>query len=157
MSDEALGRWFQEVARAADSRQEALETAWQNLESRGLLSRVTLHTWICRGSGRQNRGGGVIGRVIRVGETTIFRTRDYKQSRGLSIATSVPEARAKNTLDGIGHWPSYTFDVVAYARNGPQAGWSVECRHRRTFVRAAEVLELVRDTEPGKPGRPTLI
>ena len=143
-----LGNWWQALWAASADDAEAIHTAYQRLENAGLISKVTVHRYLC---GRC----GPLATVIRLGDKTIARTVDYKYSRGLNLRQSVAAARERNTLDGERHWPGHTYDVDALADWGPQAGFDVVCRHVTTTVAAVDVLALTRDVKPGHPGKPT--
>ncbi len=152
MSDEQTGdvvaQWRQLMA-DADDHTEAIHRAYQQLGNAKLIPRVTVHRFQC------GKCGKVLATVIRLGDTTIARTADYKYSRGLNLRRSVAAARERNTLDGERHWPGHTYDVDQLARGGPKAGFDVACRHVTTTVAAFDVLAVTRDVTPGHPGKPT--
>lgn len=148
-SSEVENLWNQLMSRAADHSQATHET-YQALENAGLINRVVVHRYLCR-------KGHVLAEVIRVGSSTVARTRDYKLSPGMNLDRSVEAARARNTLDGDRHWPGDTFDVGDLATWGQQAGIDMNCRHALRTVLATDILAATRDVIPGHPGPPTRI
>jgi hypothetical protein len=145
-----LNEWFRDLVRKNHDRNQALQDAHQHLANAGLLSRVTLHRYMCK-------RGCQLATVFRVGGTTLCAVRDYKYSPGLNEARSVPTARAKNTLDGDRWWPSHVFDVDQLARWGDDAGMSMNCRHYRGTVTGRAVLEAVDGVKPGHQNKPTIL
>ena len=144
------GEFWRQLLRDAKDRTEAIHNAYQRFENAGLISKVTVHRYLCKAC------GSPLATVIRLGDKTIARTRDYKFSAGLNLERSVDSARKKNTLDGERHWPGHTYDVGELAAEwGPDAGFDVNCRHVTVTVRAADVLEITRGVTPGHPGAPT--
>ena len=151
VNDSKLSEWFQALLAAANAdrdHSEVIHDAYQQLENAGLISKVTVHRYLC------HRCGKPCATVIRLGDKTIARTRDYKFSPGLNIERSVEAARAGRTLDGNRHWPGHTYDVDELAKWG--LGFDVNCRHKSANVRAVEVLEITRGVAPGHPGKPTM-
>lgn len=146
---EELDEWFRQLKAASVDHVRAVHDAYQKLENAGLISKVTVHRYLC------GRCGKPRATVIRLGDSTIARTRDYKVSRGMNLDRSVEAARKKNTLDGERHWPGHTYDVDDLAEWGPDCGFDIECRHFTTTVRAVDVLELTRNVKRGHPGAPT--
>ncbi|KQZ10040.1 hypothetical protein ASD19_10835 [Microbacterium sp. Root53] len=145
-----LNDWFADLLRTSQHRAEARQRAHQTLESTGLLSKVTLHRFMCK-------RGCQIATVFRVGGSTLCAVRDYKYSPGLNAAQSVPEARAKNTLDGDRWWPSHVFDIEELAEWGDEAGMSMNCKHFRGTVTARTVLAACEGASPGKQNKPTIL
>ncbi|WP_017936058.1 hypothetical protein [Nocardioides sp. Iso805N] len=150
MRDDDLAAWLSNLLAAHENHSEATHEAYQHLENAGVLSRLTVHRYICARC-------GPLATVIRVGTHTLARTKDYKYGRGLNDARSVPAARASNTLDGERHWPGHTFDVDELAEWGEGVGFDVHCRHQTTTVAAREVLATTRNKLPGHPGAPTIL
>ena len=148
---EQLAAWFARLLADADDRADALDHAYQSLVNADLVNRVVLRRYQCRSR------GCVVGTVVRIGGRVICRTRDYKFSPGINEARSVEAARAKNTLDGKGHWPGHTYDVSAVADLGSDAGMDMNCRHVMRTVLAADILAAVEGIEPGRPGAPVLL
>lgn len=135
------------VVRASRDHDQAIHDAYQRLENADLIRRVKVHEYRCR-------RGCTLARVVNVGGTVIARARDYKFSPGLNREKSVPEARRKNTLDGERWWPGHTYDVAQLT----PGGFQVACRHvPGVTVNAEELLRLVAEVEPGRPGKPTLL
>lgn len=153
MSDtDDIARWFSDLDRASNDREQAIHEAYQQLENAGLVSKVLVHRYVCR-----RPGCGVLATVIQVSDLVLARTRDYKLSPGMNLDRSVEAARIKNTLDGKRHWPGHTFDVGNFATLGPTAGMDMSCRHGLRTILAADVLAAVDGVKPGHPGRPTLL
>lgn len=149
MAEPDLTQWLQELFSTAADNDTAIQNAWQQLDHAGRLSKVTVHTYLCRKC-------GPLARVIRLGDRTIAGVKDYKQSPGMNQAKSVPAARKRNTLDGNRHWPSHAYDVDQLAADlGGNGGFTVACRHVTTTVRAVDVLAVAADVKPGHPGAPT--
>ena len=146
-----LANWWQALKAAAADDAEAIHNAYQQLENAGLIPKVTVHRYLC------GRRGEPLATVIRLGDKTIARARDYKHSPGLNRERSVESARAHNTLDGDRHWPGHTYDVDELADWGPQAGFDVNCRHVTATVSAVDILEITRNVTPGHPGKPTML
>ena len=144
-----LSEWWRQLRATADDDAQAIHDAYQRLENAGLISKVTVHRYLC------HRCGKPCATVIRLGDNTIARTRDNKFSRGLNTERSVESARARKTLDGERHWPGHTYDVDALAEWG--AGFDANCRHMTATVMARDVLAMTRDVTPGHPGKPTLL
>ena len=140
----ALSALFQQLG---DS-QMAIDELHRHLSERGLLSRVTLHKYMCK-------RGCQLATVFAAGGFVLCAVRDYKLSPGLNAQESVPEARATKTLDGDRHWPSHVYDVNQLARFGEVAGMHLNCRHRHGNVSAEATLAAVDGVIPGKPGAPT--
>ena len=146
-----LGNWWQALRAASADEAEAIHNAYQQIENAGLISKVTVHRYLC------GRRGEPLAIVIRLGDKTIARARDYKYSPGLNRERSVESARARNTLDGNRHWPGHTYDVDELADCGPQVGFDVNCRHITATVRAVDILNITRGVVPGHPGKPTML
>jgi hypothetical protein len=150
-----LAQWWQrQIMTAHDDYAQAIHTAYQQLENAGLVSKVTVHRYLC------GRCGKPLATVIRLeNETwnkTLARTTDYKFSPGLNRERSVESARSRRTLDGSRHWPGHTYDVDELADMGESdVGFGVNCRHVTTTVLAADVLRITRNVKPGHPGKPT--
>ena len=144
-----LSEWWRQLRAAADDDAQAIHDAYQRLENAGLISKVTVHRYLCHRCGRP------CATVIRLGDNTIARTRDNKFSRGLNTERSVESARARKTLDGERHWPGHTYDVDELAEWG--VGFDANCRHMTATVIARDVLAMTRDVTPGHPGKPTLL
>jgi hypothetical protein len=151
VTDPDLGEWFLQLLDAAEDHSQAIHDAYQQLENAGLISKVTVRRYLCRKCGKP------CATVIRVGDRTIARTRDYKYSPGFNRGRSVEAARAKNTLDGERHWPGHTYDVDQLAEWGRVAGFDVNCRHMTATLLAVDVLEATRGVAPGHPGRPIML
>ncbi|BBZ60134.1 hypothetical protein [Mycolicibacterium monacense] len=149
--DADLGRWFTDLLQAAEDRAQAVHDAYQHLENAEVVSKVTVHRYLCRKCGKPRAT------VIRLGDRTLARTHDYKFSPGMNADRSVPSARARNTLDGDRHWPGHTYDVDELAEWGPDAGFDVNCRHVTATVFARDVLAITSGVTPGHPGKPTLL
>ncbi len=147
----AITEWWRRLTDDADHRDTAIHDAYQALDNAGVVSKVTVHRYLCRSR------GCVLGTVVRIGGETIARTRDNKLSPGANQARSVESARRKNTLDGDRHWPGHTFDVPALATCGPRAGMDMSCRHTLATVLAVDVLAVTDGVTPGRPGKPTLL
>ena len=145
------GQFWRELESAANDHDEAIHNAYQRFENTGLISKVTVHRYLCKGCGKP------LATVIRLGDKTIARTTDYKFSPGLNPQRSVESARRRNTLDGDRHWPGHTYDVDQLAGWGPLSGFDVICRHVAATVRAADVLEATCGVTPGQPGPPTML
>lgn len=150
-ASEQAGQFFAELVRVSEDRDAAIHAAYQQIENAGVLSKVTVHRYVCR------RGCGVLTTVVKLGEVTLARTRDYKYSPGMNLERSVPEARSKSTLDGDRHWPGHTFYVEQMASWGPVAGFDVSCRHNLRTLLAVDVLATVKGVRPGHPEKPTLL
>jgi len=143
-----LATWLDQLIAAHDDLGEAQQTAYQMLERREALSKVTLHKYQCT-------RGCQIARVVQIGSTILCAVRDYKYSPGMNEARSVPEARRKNTLNGDDWWPGHVHDVTALARWGDAAGMDMICRHAHRTVLAKVVLATIEGVTPGHPGKPT--
>ena len=143
------GEFLRQLLRDAKNRTEAIHTAYQHFENAGLILHVIVHRYLSKGCGKK------LATVIRLGDTTIARTTDYKFSPGLNLERSVESARERSTLDGDRHWPGHTYDVGELAEWGPTVGFDVICRHVTATVHAADVLEITRGVKPGHPGPPT--
>ena len=148
--DMDYGEFLRQLLRAARDRTEAIHTAYQRFENAGLISKVTVHRYLCKRCGKK------LATVIRLGDTTIARTTAYKFSPGLNQKRSVESARERNTLDGDRHWPGHTYDVGELAAEWG-AGFDVNCRHVTATVRAADVLEITRGVTPGHAGAPAML
>ncbi len=147
--EDAIAAWWRELAAAATEHDEAIHNAYQHLNNNGLVNKVVVHRYLCR------RDGCVLATVIRLGDTTIARTRDNKLSPGMNRERTVESARRKNTLDGNRHWPGRTFDVGSLSEWGSVAGMDMSCRHVLKTVLAVDVLAVVDGVKPGHPGPPT--
>lgn len=128
--------------------QAAIDELHRHLTEHGLLSKVTLHKYMCK-------RGCQIGTVFAAGDLVLCAVRDYKLSPGLNEAQSVPDARKKNTLDGARHWPSHVYDVEQLTRFGDMSGMDFNCRHRLGNVSAVSILARVEGVTPGRPSAPT--
>lgn len=148
MAEPDITEWMRQLFAGAEDRDAAIQSAWQQLDHAGLVSKVTVHRYVCDKC-------GPIATVIRLGDNMIAHVRDYKLSPGMNRGRSVEDAQQRNTLDGKRHWPSHTYDVNALAAAGPQAGFDVVCRHVFRTVRAGDVLAIAGDVQPGRPGAPT--
>lgn len=146
-----LTAWFHDLLKSSEDHKKAIHDAYQHLENAGLISRVTVHRYLCSKCGKPRAT------VIRIGGRTIVRTKDYRNSPGLNVQRSVETARKRRTLDGDRHWPGHTYDVDELAEWGPTTGFDVNCRHVHATIMAAEVLELTKDVTPGHPDKPTLL
>lgn len=152
MSDDdatSAGVLLRELLDAARDESRAREDLHLALQRGGLLSRVTLHRYMCASRGCQ------LATVFAAGGSVLCAVRDYKPSHGLNERLSVPSARTRNTLDGERHWPSAVYEVSDLATWGQDAGFDVICNHVRVTLRAGDVLELVAGVIPGRPGKPT--
>lgn len=158
---ESLAEWWKSFVKAREQRglgasddHAQAHDAYQQLENAGLIGKVTVHSYRCRRCGPRAT-------VIRLGDHTIVRTRDYKFSPGMNLDRSVESARAKNTLDGDRHWPGHTYDVDQLvdqlAGFEPSAGFTVACRHVVETILAEDVLAITAGVQPGHPGKPTLL
>lgn len=145
-----MAAFFAKLISESNSRTEAQERAYQHLMNTGLLSRVTLHRYICR------RGCKVATVFAGLG-TTLCAVTDYKYSPGMNRAQSVPSARAKNTLDGDRWWPSHVYDVEDLAAFGDDAGISFNCRHVRMHRAASQILADCKGAQPGRQNKPTIL
>ena len=145
----SLDQFVEAIMAGHTDRKVALDRVYQALENAHLVSKVTLHRYVC------TRGCGPRATVIRAGDLTLIRTEDYKFSSGYNDAHSVETARAKRTLDGRRHWPKQTVDVRDLAGWGGAAQIQVPCRHRIALVDPVELLSAVADVVPGRPGAPT--
>jgi len=143
--------WWAAVVSAKGDRRKAVDTAYQQLENAGLLPKVVVHRYLCA------KGNCLLATVIRVGDVTLTRTKDYKLSPGLNRKQSVESARKKNTLDGDRHWPGHTYDVSELASWGDTVGIDLTCRHDVRTVRATTMLAASLQARPGHPSRPTLL
>lgn len=153
MSDyaESAGEALRELMKRLDDDGAARDALHTHLKENGLLSRVTLHKYMCK-------RGCQIATVFRAGSYTLCAVRDYKFSPGLNEQVSVPSARKRNTLDGDKNWPGHVYDVEQLERfsTGDQkVGMVMNCRHRRGAVLARDILATVEGITPGKPGAPT--
>jgi hypothetical protein len=117
-----VGKWWRQLVAGTEDRDTAIQTAWQQIDDLGLVSKVTVHRYICA------KCNSPLVTVIRLGNNTIAHVRDYKLSPGMNRDRSVEEARKRNTLDGKRHWPAHAYDVNALAAAGPHAGFDVVCR-----------------------------
>lgn len=142
-----LSEWFDDLLTRTGNRREAMEQAYIELRNSGLLSKVTLHRYMCPRNCQ-------VAVVFRVGEATLCAVRDYKQSPGLNERLSNPTARRDKTLDGHRHWPAVVYDVEAMVGFG---GMFVACRHYRGPLLAERVLEEVAAVQSGKPRRPSRV
>lgn len=148
---ESAGEALGELMKRMDDDAAARDALYTHLKENGLLSRVTLHKYMCK-------RGCQIATVFRAGGFTLCAVRDYKFSPGLNEQVSVPSARERNTLDGDKHWPGHIYDVEHVERfsiGEQKAGVDMNCRHRRGTVFAADILAAVEGVDPGKPGAPT--
>lgn len=145
MSAPDLMDWFAELESRTQGRREAIEQAYIELRNSGLLSKVTLHRYMCR-------RGCQLAVVFRVAGQTLCATRDYKQSPGLNAHASVEAARRDRTLDGDRHWPAMVYDVAEIAEFGAMLA---ACRHFRGQLVGADVLTAVEGVRPGQPKAPT--
>lgn len=147
---ESVADWWRTFVVSYRDRQEAIEDAYQHLENAGLISKVTVHRYLCQKCHKP------VGTVIRAaGDEVIARTSDYKLAPGTNLAQSVASARAKNTLDGNRHWPGPTFDVSHLASFGESAAIAMNCRCRLRNVPAGDILATIQGVRPGHPGSPT--
>lgn len=150
MSAASIDDWWRDFRAAHAEHREAVEGAYQHLENASLISKVTVHRYLCA-------RGCVRATVIRLGDSTLIRVRDHKQSPGLNAVRSTESARRSRTLDGDRHWPKVTHDVEELAGLGPSVGVELACRHGMTFVSGDEILALVEGISPGHPGAPSLL
>lgn len=141
--------WFRSVLDSAADRSSGLDTAYVAMQNAGVLSKVTLHTYVC------GEGCGVLARVITVDGLILCNSRNYKLSPGKNQADSVESARRSRTLDGNRHWPSHTVDIRDMAEWDGGASVRVACRHVEQNLPPAQVLETVEGIRPGHPGKPT--
>lgn len=148
-SDQA-GEFYAELIRASEDKITAIHAAYQHCENAQVLSKLTLHRYLCR-------RGCVLMTVIRLGEDILARTRDYKMSPGMNEKRSVPAAREVRALDRNKHWPGHTFEIEQMESWGPGFGFEASCRHGLHTLLAAEVLAAVEGVVPGHPGKPTLL
>ena len=149
-TDTDLARWFAALGAKSENRQAALDSAHQWLKDGALLSKVTTHRYVCR------RGCKLIATVFQIGDVVACAVEDYKLSPGLNLAESTEAGRARNTLDGRGHWPGHVYDVRQLAANGPDASMDdMICSHHHGKVLASDVLAAVEGVRPGHPGAPT--
>lgn len=148
MADVDTTAWFEALLKSAEDRTSALESAHRQARDGGFLAKLTLHKYQCL-------RGCQLATVFRAGGATLCAVRDYKYSPGLNLAQSVPEARAKNTIDGDRHWPAHVYDVDEIAEWGEGTGMSVNCRHYRGLLEGTRVLNDVASATPGHPGKPT--
>lgn len=149
--EDDIAEWWRSMLSASEDRREAIETAYQQLENAGRVSKVTVHRYVCV------KGGHLLSTVIRLGEVTIARTCDYKLAPNTNLNRSVESARRKNTLDGDRHWPGHTFDISHLATWGEVACIDMNCRHGLRTVRAVDILAVSQGVRPGHPSKPTLI
>jgi|GEM_PF-1998494 hypothetical protein len=148
-TDADLAAWWAALEAKSENRQAALDAAHLSLVSAGALSKVTTHRYLCR------LRGCPIATVFQIGDVVACAVRDYKLSPGVNLAESTKAGRERNTLDGRRHWPSHVYDVRALVGFLPDAGMSMNCRHRHGTVLAADVLAAVDGVRPGHPGAPT--
>lgn len=146
-----LDAWFQALITDSNDRAAALHDAYQHLENAGLLNRVVVHRYLCA------KGNCKLATVVKIGDSVIARTKDYKFSPGVNAQRSVESARGRNTLDGERHWPGHTFDVSDLAGWGDQAGLDMNCRHVLRTVMANDILAAVEGIAPGHPAAPSRI
>ncbi len=150
-NNDPAGQFFAELVRVSKEKADAIRADYRQDEKAKVLSKKTLHRYVCR------RGCGVLATVVKLGEDIVVGTRDCKFSPGMNLERSVPEARRKNTLDGDRHWPGHTFDVTEMASWGPGVGIDASCRHGLHTLLATDVLAIVEGVLPGHPGKPTLL
>ena len=148
---EQAGQFVAELVRVSEDRGAAVHTAYQQYENAGVLSKVTVHRYVCR------RGCGVLMTVIKLGEYILARTRDVKYSPGMNEKRSVPAAREARALDRNKHWPGHTFEIKQMESLGAGFGFEASCRHGLHTLLAADVLATVEGVVPGHPGKPTLL
>lgn len=149
-AEQGIDEWRESLLREHANRREAIENAYQQMENAGLISKVTVHRYVCR-----RQGCGVLATVIRVGGATIARTGDYKMSPGMNRERTVESARQRNTLDGDRHWPGHTYDVSDLAV--PGVGVDMSCRHEIRTIPATDIVAAVQGVTPGHPGKPTVL
>lgn len=147
---EGFAEWWR-LLMSAEEHSEAIDNAYQQLENANLIGKVVVHRYLCR------KRGCVLATVIRVGEVTVARTRDYKLAPNTNLRRTVESARRKNTLDGNHHWPGHTFDVSRLASWGEAASIDMNCRHGLRSVRALDVIAVTEGVTPGHPDKPTLL
>lgn len=150
-AQDEFAAWFDQVLKATDDRAEALRAAHEMLRTSGLLSKVTLHKYMCA-------KGCQIATVFRASGLLLCAVRDYKLSPGLNVRETAPRARETKTLDGQRHWPGHVYDVEQLHRfraGGQRAAMRLTCRHCRTVLFTDDVLAVVEGVEPGRPGKPT--
>jgi len=148
-TDEQMGEWLAQALASADDARTALDDAYQHLVNLKLVNKVKVGEYRCH-------KGCTLVTVVRLGVRTLARTTPTKYGRDLNAQRSVETARAKNTLDGDHHWPSYTFDVDALAET-PSNGFEANCWHKLRTIKPADVLDLCANVLPGKPGKPSII
>ncbi len=144
-----LVQWFRDLVDKSEDHKQAIHDAYQHLENAGLISRVTVHRYLCGKCGPRAT-------IIRIGDRTLARTKDYKLSPGLNEQRTVESARRRRTLDGNRHWPGHTYDVDDLADGGPTVGLDASCRHGTATILAVDILEVTKNVVPGHPGKPTL-
>ena len=149
-TDANLARWWAALLANSENPQAALDSAHQLLRDAGALSKVTTHSYVCRHGCRR------LATVFQIGDVVACAVEDYKLSPGLNLAESTEAGRARNTLDGRGHWPGHVYDVRRLAASGPAASMDdMICSHHHGKVLASDVLAAVKGVRPGHPGAPT--
>ena len=144
-----LVAWYQALRTSYDEKA-ATDAAFQHLENAGLINKVRVHQYLCE------QGGCVLATVIRIGDRTLARTRDYKLAPAANLNQSVESARRTRTLDGDRHWPGLTFDVTDLATPGGDVELiPINCRHRLRTIDPREIIAVTLEAKPGHPGKPT--
>lgn len=155
--EEPLAELFRALLAESESRSEANERLYRYMKESpanrpqgtgSYLSKATVHWYKCKRGCR-------IAQVFRAGGTTLCAVSDYKLSHGLNLNQSVEAARKKNTLDGERWWPSHVFDLQHEA-SSPEFLIPLNCSHFRGARSAAEMLEEVGTSRPGKFGQTRL-
>jgi len=149
-TDADLALWWIALEAKSKDRQAALDSAHQWLRDAGALPKVTTHKYVCQ------RGCKLIATVFQIGDVVACAVEDYKLSPELNLSESTEAGRARNTLDGRGHWPGHVYDVRQLAASGPNASMDdMICSHHHGKVLASDVLAAVDGVRPGHPGAPT--
>lgn len=151
MNVDSLADWWRALNERAEADDLAVSDAFQQLENAGLINRVVVGRYICA------KKGCKLATVIRLGDSILTRTRDYKLAPGANVALSIEAARARNTIDGDRHWPGHDFDVSHMASFGPDARFDMNCRCRLRSTPVVDVLAYVDGVIPGHPGAPKRI
>ncbi len=146
---EAL-EFFANLLRSSEDRQSSIDRTYFGLRDLGLLSKVIVHRYQCK-------RGCQIAQAYSHGGRVFLSVRDYKYSRGMNEASSVPRAREKNTLDGDRHWPAHVYDMTQLAEWGDDAGAQAICRHYKGLLTGSRVLRDADGVLPGRGGKPTTL
>ena len=149
MDESEIDQWVTALLESSTNRTQTLQDAYVHLRDAGLLANAEVHRYMCR------RGCQLV-KVFRWGGTTLAYVADYRFSPGMNAAKSVPEARAKNTLDGDRWWPAHVYDVTEVAKWAAEGGGvTVACRHFHGLLRGDEILADIAPALQGRKINPT--